>query len=278
MRLSVLGSGSGGNSTLVECGKTTLLIDAGLSAKQITLRLDSLGIDPDSLDGILLTHEHGDHARGVDVLLRQRDIPVYANALTREAMMWNMKSRVNWRIFETGQNFSLGELEVSSFSIPHDAADPVAFVLEGEGARLGLVTDVGYVTQSMRNHLNNLDALCVEANYDETLLEEDTKRPLSTKVRISSKHGHLSNTQTGELVSGVACAQLSDVILVHLSSDCNDPNVAMDTVKRMLDAQDRDLVNIHCATQHEVTDWVEFGRREKSVHRLRSPLEQGYLF
>lgn len=278
MRLSVLGSGSGGNSTLVECGKTKLLVDAGLSAKQITVRLEQLGVSPDELDGILLTHEHGDHARGVDVLLRKRNIPVYVNALTREAMMWNMKSQVNWRVFETGQTFLLGGMDVYSFPIPHDAADPVAFVLECEGARLGLVTDVGYVTQSMLQNLKNLDALFVEANYDETLLEEDTKRPWSTKQRISSKHGHLSNTQTGELIGAVLCDRLTDVILVHLSSDCNSPEVASNTVRGMLGSQGCCELGVHCASQDKVMDWVSFGVSVSPGVLSPEQLEQGRLF
>ena len=105
MRMAVLGSGSGGNATIIECGDLCFLVDAGLSAKQLTLRMERIGVNPDQLTGILLTHEHSDHAKGLDVLLRKRNIPVYANAMTKEALQWGMKSEVQWKVFNTGQDF-----------------------------------------------------------------------------------------------------------------------------------------------------------------------------
>jgi len=230
MQVSVLGSGSGGNVTVLRCSSGDYLIDAGLSAKQIVLRLEQVGVDPDGLAGIFLTHEHSDHARGLDVFLRQRDIPVYANALTKEALQYSMTSEMSWKVFQTGQSFIVDGITVIAFPIPHDAAEPVGFVLENEHARFGLVTDVGYITQSMRVHLREVDALFVEANYDEVLLEADTKRPWATKQRITSKHGHLSNTQAGELIADVGCDKLRHVLLGHLSSDCNNAKVAVDTI------------------------------------------------
>ncbi len=278
MRFSVLGSGSGGNATLLECQQTRLLIDAGLSAKQILLRLDQLNIKPESLDGIVLTHEHGDHARGVDVLLRNRNIPVYANALTKEAMSWSMKSTVSWRVFETGQPFRVGDVEVFSFPIPHDAADPVAFVIEGSGARFGVLTDVGYVTQGMIQNLQNLDAFFVEANYDEKLLEEDTKRPWATKQRIASKHGHLSNTQASELIAQVASERLSEIMLVHLSSDCNCPQKAIERVRSELGSETCAEVNVSCASQNEVSSWIHFGEVVQAEEVAPTIFKQGQLF
>ncbi|MGB1261131.1 MAG: MBL fold metallo-hydrolase, partial [Akkermansiaceae bacterium] len=117
MRMAVLGSGSSGNATLVQCGDTTLLVDAGLSAKQLCLRMAVLGVEPEQIDGILLTHEHSDHARGVDVFLRKRDIPVYANAMTREALSHKMKSDLRWKIFNSGQDFDIGEMGIHAFRI-----------------------------------------------------------------------------------------------------------------------------------------------------------------
>ena len=178
MRMAVLGSGSGGNATLVSVGNTHVLVDAGLSAKQLVLRMEALGVSPEQLDGILLTHEHSDHARGVDVLLRKRDIPVFANALTREALSHKMKSTVPWRVFRSGQDFELGSLSVQAFRIPHDAAEPVGFVLEGSGTRLSMVSDVGHVTHLMRENLRGSDGIYIEANYDPGLLEMDMKRGL----------------------------------------------------------------------------------------------------
>ena len=132
--MAVLGSGSRGNAAVVRCGSTHILVDAGLNAKQLVLRMNKLGIVPEQLDAILISHEHHDHAQGIDVLLRQRDIPVFANALTHEALSHKMKSSIAWKIFHSGQAFSLGELSINSFRISHDAAEPVGFVLNGNRA------------------------------------------------------------------------------------------------------------------------------------------------
>lgn len=280
MRMAVLGSGSGGNATILECGGVRLLLDAGLSAKQLTLRMQNIGVDPDSLTGVLLTHEHSDHARGLDVLLRKRKIPVYANAMTKEALQWGMKSEVQWKVFHTGQEFKLGDLAVYPFPIPHDAAEPVGFTVNGGTTKFGLVTDVGYVTQAMRMHLRDTQALFVEANYDEELLEADTKRPWSTKQRISSRHGHLSNTQAGELIADVGCDRLGHVVLGHLSGDCNCPNVATNTVSDLLKSGGLEKVSVSCANQHEPTKWVEFGEsnRGAQIEKLSGDLRQEELF
>ncbi|MGB0774402.1 MAG: MBL fold metallo-hydrolase [Akkermansiaceae bacterium] len=257
MRMAVLGSGSGGNATLVQCGQTTLLVDAGLSAKQLCLRMNAMGVDPDSLDGILLTHEHSDHARGVDVLLRKRDIPVYANAMTREALSYKMTSTIPWRVFRSGQDFSLGELDIHAFRIPHDAAEPVGFVLDSTFARLGMVSDVGHVTQLMRERMKGSDAIYIEANYDPILLERDTKRPWGTKQRIASRHGHLSNAQTAEFLREIVCEKLKVVMLAHLSSDCNSPELATKTIRDSLLTSPHPSADVYCAAQHQPTQWVE---------------------
>jgi phosphoribosyl 1,2-cyclic phosphodiesterase len=280
MRMAVLGSGSGGNATVLECGNTRLLVDAGLSAKQLTQRLKLLGVNPDSLTGILLTHEHSDHARGLDVLLRKRNIPVYANAMTKEALQWGMKSEVQWKVFHTGQDFELEQFSVHPFPIPHDAAEPVGFTLTAASTKFGLVTDVGYITQAMRMHLRESDALFVESNYDEELLEADTKRPWSTKQRIASRHGHLSNTQAGELIADVGCERLAHVVLGHLSGDCNCPKVATQTVSDLLNTGGLSQVNVFCAQQDAPTEWVEFGtsNRGAMLEKLAGDLRQEELF
>jgi len=258
MRMAVLGSGSGGNATLVQSGSTFILIDAGLSAKQLVLRMASLGIKPEQLNAILLTHEHSDHARGVDVLLRNRSIPVYANALTREALSYKMKSQIPWRVFRSGQDFDLGEINIQAFKIPHDAAEPVGFILKSNGTKLSMISDVGHITQLIRDQLKESHAIYVEANYDEHLLEADTKRPWSTKQRISSRHGHLSNHQTASLLSEVACKKLTHVMLSHLSSDCNCPELAARTISDSLASQGYKQVNVRCAEQHQPSEWIQF--------------------
>lgn len=278
--MAVLGSGSGGNATVLECGGERLLIDAGLSAKQLTTRMVQIGVNPDSLTGVLLTHEHSDHARGLDVLLRKRDIPVYVNSMTKEALQWGLKSEVRWKVFHTGQTFQLGQLAVHPFPIPHDAAEPVGFTVTGGETKFGLVTDVGYVTQAMRVHLKESHALFVESNYDEALLEADTKRPWATKQRIASRHGHLSNTQAGELIADIGCQRLSSVVLGHLSGDCNCPTIAQKTVSNLLTNSGLSQAEVRCASQNEPTQWIEFGEVSLGgvLTALPSELKQEELF
>lgn len=276
--MAVLGSGSGGNSIVLECGVNCLLIDAGLSAKQLVLRLEHLGIAADTLTGILLTHEHSDHVKGLDVLLRQRKVPVYANAMTKEVLHGGMKSEVEWKIFNTGETFQIDGLEVQAFPIPHDAAEPVGYVIQNEYSRLGVVTDVGYVTQSMKLRLRGSHGLFVESNYDEAMLDADTKRPWATKQRIASRHGHLSNKQAGELIAEVGCEKLSKVVLGHLSSDCNCPKVASQTVRSLLENEGLGNVDVHCAHQNIPTEWIEFGDNPLAVDLLDRDLSQGSLF
>ena len=178
----------------LEAGETRLLIDAGFSARQIRERLASIGRAPEGLTGILVTHEHGDHIQGLGTLCAQLEVPVYANRFTREAIEKDFpKTRFQFRVFETGADFALGEVHVQTFSVPHDAMDPVGFILETAGGNLGFLTDLGHVTKLILERVRRAHVLVLEANYDLKLLQDDTKRPWGTKQRILSRHGHLSN-------------------------------------------------------------------------------------
>jgi phosphoribosyl 1,2-cyclic phosphodiesterase len=258
MRFAVLGSGSAGNAAVVECGGQRLMIDAGLSAKQLSLRLQQVGIDPASLDGILLTHEHGDHVRGLKVFLKQFPIPVFATPDTTRVVREEGIKDGKWKSFEAGQVFSIGEIAVETFAIQHDAVDPVGFVVGYNTRRLGFLSDAGFVTRSMTDRLRALHGLFVEANYDEALLEADTKRPWSIKQRISSRHGHLSNKQVAELVRDIAHPALGQVVLGHLSSDCNNPEIILGKLRECLVELGHHQTGLHCAGQHEPTGWFDF--------------------
>lgn len=257
MRFAVLGSGSGGNSAVLECGELRLMIDAGLSAKQLNLRLGMLGIDPASLDGILLTHEHGDHVRGLKIFLKQHPMNVYATGLTAKVVRQAGIDGGTWKTFDTAQSFPLGEVMVRSFSIQHDAVDPVGFVIGHGSQRFGFVSDAGHVTRSITECLRDLHGLFVEANYDDGLLEADTKRPWPTKQRISSQHGHLSNDQVTGLIREIAHADLGRVVLGHLSSDCNNPDLILARLRACLVELGHGHISLHCACQHEPTDWFD---------------------
>ncbi len=252
LRFSVLGSGSAGNSSVICHGDTRVLVDAGLSAKQLALRLEAIGIDPDSLTAVVLTHEHGDHCGGLEVFCRKRPLPVYGTRDTCTVVGEGLKrGLVSWRKFEAGQGFEIGSLRFESFSVPHDAVDPVGYVIRDADAAstVGILSDVGQVTTLIRERLRLVDTLFVEANYDETMLVNDTKRPWATKQRISSRHGHLSNDQTAELVIDIASERLHRVVLGHLSRDCNAPEVAVGVIHRELAKAGWMDVAVECACQ-----------------------------
>lgn len=251
MRFAVLGSGSGGNATLIESGGRYLLVDAGLSAKQLSLRLHALGVAPGQISGVLLTHEHGDHVRGLDVFLQKNPVPVLATSLTGRVVQEKMKNAAAWVSFQCGQSFAWEGFEISTFALPHDAVEPVGFVVgRGEG-KVGVVTDLGHVTDKIVAALAGVKGLVVEANYEWEMLEADQKRPFSIKQRISSQHGHLSNDQAADLVAQLVPSGLRNVILGHLSRDCNCPIRAERAVRERVP----EGLSVCLAGQDEVTPW-----------------------
>ena len=263
MKVAVLGSGSGGNAAVIKARDTTMLVDAGLSARQLSRRLEQVGVDPDSLDGILLTHEHRDHTCGLEVFLRKRSTPVFTTALTRESLGERVTGSVDWRILQHGQAFKVGEVTVEAFALPHDAVDPVGFICRAGNAGIGVATDFGFVTNLVRDRLKGVHVLLVEANYDDKMLDADTKRPWSIKQRISSRHGHLSNQQTADLVEGLLDHGLRTVILGHLSGDCNCPDVAVSAIRKIGTAKGLEKrLGVHVASQAEPTSWFEIGGEE----------------
>ncbi len=226
----ILGSSSAGNCGLLKTGNTSILIDAGFSARRIGALLEAAGESLDSIDAVFLTHEHNDHAQGLRGLARRADLPVFANHDTADAVQARLRLRPNWQIFQTGATFRFRDLEVRSFTVPHDAYDPVGFTFRwgGEGdlfsppGSLAWVTDLGYVPELVRERVSAVEILVIEANYDDDLLERDEKRPWSTKQRIRGRHGHLSNTAACEMLAGLnGGSALREVYLAHLSRDCN---------------------------------------------------------
>lgn len=253
MKLSVLGSGSAGNCVIFGTDKTGYwLVDAGLSAKQISLRLEALGIALDQIKGILISHEHKDHIGGLPVFLKKCQVKVYASVLTHEYLTSQLKMKADWAVFEPGQTFSLGTYEVEAVRIPHDATDPVGYLVNGGETKLAVMTDLGYVSESLANRLKGVDLMYLESNYDEQLLEEDQKRPWSIKQRISSRHGHLSNTQAAELIKTLRLEGLQKVALGHLSQDCNTP----DCIMKLMEELPSEL-EVAISSQKEPTQWLE---------------------
>jgi phosphoribosyl 1,2-cyclic phosphodiesterase len=263
----MLGSGSAGNSALVATDHCKILVDGGLSARQLALRLERCNIMPEQLDGVILTHEHGDHVFGLEVLCRKFDVPVYCNALTAEAVRSgnSFERHCNWRIFPTGAEFSICDITAQTFPVPHDAVDPLGFVFHAGSGSLGFITDLGYVTKLIVERLRQVQTLVIETNHDEKLLQNDTHRPWPVKQRIQSRHGHLSNAAAAGVIEELLPGKIERVVLGHLSRDCNTPELALKTVRASLAKCRRIDVEIHCATQFEITPQFRIGETDSGA-------------
>jgi phosphoribosyl 1,2-cyclic phosphodiesterase len=231
-----------------------LLIDGGLSSRHIVARLAICGVNPLEIDALLLTHEHGDHTGALNVWCKQFPTPVYCNRLTAETLQSGAdEKRIDWRLFVTGSAFAIKDLTIETFSVPHDAVEPVGFVLHHGGGALGFLTDLGVATKLVQERVRPAQTLVIETNHDEKLLQNDTKRPWSVKQRIMSRHGHLSNAAAATVLFEMLGGGLRRAVLGHLSRDCNSPELAVGTVKTRLEAAGAHEVEVFCASQREVS-------------------------
>ena len=231
-RVSILASGSAGNSTLLETANTRLLIDAGLSKRETLRRLTELGTCPAQLDGILISHEHTDHCAGLPQLLGKWKTTVYATEPTLEAIVAVLPNGAGERIdrishIQAGQRFTIGDIEVSAFAIPHDAVDPLGFTFRANGTKVAIVTDLGYLPELVKQHLRGADLLVLESNHDLEMLKVGPY-PWHIKQRVMSRTGHLSNHTVSEYLADVDSfdAQPQHLVLAHLSENNNNPDVA----------------------------------------------------
>src|SRR3989441_1472901 len=273
----MLGSGSAGNSALIATDHCRILVDGGLSARQIVLRLEQCGVMPEQLDGVLLTHEHGDHVCGLEVLCRKLDVPIYANAQTAEAVRYDgaLDRHRNWRIFRTGSEFKICDVLVQTFPVPHDAVDPVGFAFYAGSSALGFITDLGYATKMIVERLRQVHTLVIETNHDEKLLQNDTHRPWPVKQRIQSRHGHLSNNAAATVIEELLPGKIDRVVLGHLSRDCNTPELAAGAIQAMLAQRGRSELEVHCAGQTEISVRFRIG---ETIGRAFQPTFDSVFF
>jgi phosphoribosyl 1,2-cyclic phosphodiesterase len=225
IKFCVLASGSSGNSSFIATSRTRLLIDAGLGVRDLARRLASIGESIDSLDGILITHEHSDHVAGLCRLLRKLEcrVPVYITRRTAPVMDWEGCAVIREE-FQAGSSFAVGDIFIDSFTIPHDAIDPVGFVFRGFGVKIGLATDLGYITDSIRYHLRSTDVLLLESNHDLEMLKVGPY-PWSVKQRVMGRNGHLSNTVVCDYLETDFASSTATLILGHLSEHNNHPEL-----------------------------------------------------
>jgi len=235
----VLASSSSGNSTFIRTDRTCILVDAGLSKRDILARLAAIGEQPENLHAILITHEHSDHVCGLVSLAKQLAIPIFITRLTADSLPWG-EYQPKLDPFQAGMTFSVGDIEVDSFTIPHDAIDPVGFCFRAQGIKIGIVTDLGYVTGSVKHHLRGTDLLVLESNHDREMLRV-TPYPPHVMWRIMGRMGHLSNDAACDFINQDLDTSVSTLVLGHLSEHNNHPEIVRNVAAYALEGAGRSL-------------------------------------
>lgn len=276
MKVTVLGSGSTGNAVLIASGETNVLVDAGMSAREIVRRLCEVGIDPKKLDGILVTHEHGDHIGGLRVLLGMVDCPVFISQITEDAYYDTraggtngdsestkrrnaMKNRA--AEVESTREFRIGDIDFEPFSVPHDAVDNFGFVAKKDGVKVATLMDFGHITPLIKEKLTGCDAIIVESNHSRDMLRTCSVYTWDLKQRIMSHTGHLSNEDLSEWLTNDFDGRARHIVLAHLSQRANEPNLARITAEIALQMRPplfRAETQISISQPKSPTDWIEF--------------------
>jgi phosphoribosyl 1,2-cyclic phosphodiesterase len=243
----------------LETDETRVLIDAGFSGRQIRQRLAQIQRTPESLNAILVTHEHSDHIQGLTALGGKLQIPVYCNRLTQEATEYQLQAKCPCCIFMTGATFEIGDLIIETFPVPHDAQDPVGFLIRTPSVRIGFLTDLGHATKLVVERVRTANVLLLEANHDIKLLQDDYHRPWSVKQRILSRHGHLCNEAAADLAEQIVTTNLQHLYLGHLSQDCNRPELAFAAVSSRLQKIGASHVQINPTFQDRPCPTLDLG-------------------
>jgi phosphoribosyl 1,2-cyclic phosphodiesterase len=251
VRICLLASGSRGNALYIESTESRILIDAGLSARELTRRLEGIGVRGEDIDALLVTHEHTDHAQGVGPMSRRFNLPVYLHHETRRALpkLGRISDLVE---FSSGDVFDLKDLRITPFPITHDAAAPVGYTIETSAGKIGVATDLGMATRLVCERLQGCRILVLESNHDEEMLR-DGPYPWPLKQRIRGNHGHLSNLAAGQLLGDLVSDRLEAVFLAHLSEENNRPELALRSAREVLDQQNLCGPQLVVGTQDQPT-------------------------
>lgn len=251
LSVCVLASGSKGNAIYISDGHTAILIDAGLSGIEIQRRMEAAGLIVQGLNAIVVSHEHSDHVRGVGVMARRFDLPVYMTKGTETAAARHLGRIDQLHNFDIGQTFAIENLTIHPFAISHDASDPAGFTVAQNGRKIGIATDLGIATGMVKQHLKACSLLVLEANHDPVMLTEGPY-PWPLKQRIKSRNGHLSNQDSRDLLEEIKHDGLCHVILAHLSEANNTPEKALEAVQQAIEKEDQ--VKLHVACQEQCSD------------------------
>jgi len=251
IRFAMLGSGSKGNATLIEHNGTRILVDCGFQLRETEARLLRLGVEPQSLAAVLVTHEHADHLGGVGRLARKHRVPVYMTYGTHRA--WRDPEVPTLVRFSPHQRFEIGALAIEPYPVPHDAGEPCQYVIRAAGLKIGILSDAGHISAHMRETLADCDALMLECNHDPQMLR-DGPYHASLKVRVGGDRGHLSNGQAAGLLDGYTVSRLQHLVLTHLSEVNNRPELALAAVRAVIGDSHAGL---RCAHQAQGVDWTE---------------------
>lgn len=275
LQVASLGSGSSGNALLVRSATTVLLLDCGFTLKETTARMAQLGVSPASLDGVLITHEHGDHVKGVGPLSRKYGKSIWLTHGTYHALRDNRFHHSN--IINAHQSFAIGDIEIDPFPTPHDARESCQYVFSNESVRFACATDLGKYTPHVESMLTGVSGLLVESNYDEHMLRTGPY-PESLQARIRSDFGHLGNVQAGELLKKIDHPGMHTILLGHLSEQNNTDDAAAATVAGFLPGGDERVTVLQ---QHSASRWFTISKdkpegdravTDKTADQVLSPL------
>ncbi|MGL6024382.1 MAG: MBL fold metallo-hydrolase [Cetobacterium sp.] len=257
MRLAILGSGSKGNSIFLETDNIKLLIDAGFSGKKIELQLKNIGVNISEIDGILITHEHGDHILGAGIVSRKYDVPIYITKESYESGLLKLGkiSPENLRFIES--EFSLGKSTVYPFDVMHDAERTIGFrIEESTGSKIAIATDLGYVDNTIRESFKEVDVIVIECNYDHNTLMT-CSYPWDLKARVKSRNGHLSNTDCARFLCEMYHENMKKIYLAHMSQESNNPEIALSEVLEEL-SKNNINIPVEIAGQDLTTEMIIF--------------------
>ncbi|MFA5528346.1 MAG: MBL fold metallo-hydrolase [Peptostreptococcales bacterium] len=268
LALCSIASGSSGNCYVIASKSTKVLVDAGISGKKIRESLESIQLSPYDIDGILITHEHIDHVKGAGIFSRKYDTPIYANEKTWESMgcIIGKVEEHNRRILRTTETFSINDLKIKSFNIPHDAVEPIGYSFYKEDVQLSVATDIGYMTEEVFCEICKADFLVLESNHDVEMLKVG-KYPWNVKKRILGEKGHLSNIDAGKILINILKSQKKrpEVLLAHLSHENNFPQMAHQTIKNILEEEEYYIgkdINLYIALREGISEIYKIRKKE----------------